>query len=82
MNRVKVSVSIDPGLLQAVDTYVQGHHGLDRSKVIDEALGFWAAAQQSAAMEAQYAGQPAPMMEREGWRSIRRNAASRKIGRS
>ena len=38
MPRVKVSVSVDPDLLNAVDSFVREHDELDRSKVIDQAL--------------------------------------------
>ncbi len=36
--RVKVSATIDPRLLRAIDRYVRAHPGSDRSKVIDQAL--------------------------------------------
>jgi len=78
MNRVKVSVSIDPALLQAVDAFVYEREGIDRSKIIDQALGYWAAAQQRAAMEAQFADPIEPPTEVAAWRSIRRAAAVRR----
>lgn len=83
MNRVKVSVSVDPQLLNAVDIYVQEHKGVDRSKVIDQALGYWTAAQQESAMEAQFADSVRPpRTELESWRSISRAAAKRLIPKS
>jgi hypothetical protein len=83
MNRVKVSVTLDPELLGAVDGFVHAHHGQDRSKVIDQALQQWYAQQQDTAMEAQYA-QPdrAIASERKGWRAIRRAAAARRLSKS
>src|SRR5207247_8464001 len=37
MPRVKVSVTVDPHLLNAVDSFVREHDDLDRSKVIEQA---------------------------------------------
>jgi metal-responsive CopG/Arc/MetJ family transcriptional regulator len=82
MNRVKVSVSLDPTLLRAVDDFVEIHRGADRSKVIDQALGLWSAAQQDAAMQAQFAGTDEASSEREAWRAVRRAAATRRFRRS
>jgi hypothetical protein len=36
--RAKISVTVDPVLLKAVDAYVAEHVGQDRSKVVDVAL--------------------------------------------
>lgn len=81
MNRVKVSVSVDPVLLKAVDEFVQTHDGVDRSKVIDNALELWTAALQDEAMAAQFAGSEEPAAERTAWRATRRAAASRRLSR-
>jgi len=79
---VKVSVSVDPKLLQAVDAYVREHDGADRSKVVDQALGYWSAAQQDAAMELQFADSAGPPEgELESWNSIRRAAAKRRLNK-
>lgn len=79
MSRVKVSVTLDPELLRAVDGFVQSHPGQDRSEVIDQALRQWYAQQQDTAMEAQYARAADGVIgpERKAWRSIRRSAAKR-----
>ena len=77
MNRVQVSVSVDPALLRAVDDFVQTHEGIDRSKIVDEALGLWIAARQKEAMVGQFAESEELPAEREGWRAIRRAAAKR-----
>lgn len=53
-----ISVTVDRGLLRAVDSYVEGHEGLDRSKVIDNALLAWYAARQAEATIEQYASTP------------------------
>ena len=82
MNRVKVSVTVDPDVLQEVDSYVGEHQGLDRSKVMDEALALWLARRQDEAMEEQFSGEGAPADEVEAWRSIRRAAAARRLQRS
>jgi metal-responsive CopG/Arc/MetJ family transcriptional regulator len=82
MNRVKVSVSIDPDLLRAVDCYVADHHGTDRSKIIDQALELWTAAQQDAAMVAQFAAKEEGASEVKAWRTMGRAAASRRLART
>lgn len=81
MNRVKVSVSVDPVLLKAVDHFVQTHAGIDRSKVIDEALGLWSAARQAEAMAGQFAADEGPEDELATWRQTRRAAAGRRLRR-
>ncbi len=78
MARSKVSVTVDEGLLKAVDKYVRGCEGMDRSKVFDYALRLWLAEQQGIAMEEQYApGGDPPPEEYEAWRRIRNAAAVR-----
>jgi hypothetical protein len=80
--REKVSVTIDPALLKAVDLYVQRHKELDRSKVMDAALGQWYAARQDEAMAEQFAEPPAEdSHERRAWRTTRRAAAARRLNR-
>ena len=81
MNRIKVSVTLDPELLGAVDGFVQSHPGQDRSKVIDQALQHWYAQQQDTAMEAQYARAETDVIgpEQKAWRAIRRSAAKRRL---
>lgn len=83
MSRIKVSVTLDPDLLEAVDGFVQGHPGQDRSKVIDQALQQWYARQQDIAMEAQYAQhEDSIASEQTAWRAIRRTAATRRLSRT
>ncbi len=82
MARPKVSVTLDPELLSAVDAFVQSHPGQDRSKVIDQALQHWYARLQEIAMEAQYGEQSeAELRESTAWRSVRRAAVKRKLAR-
>ena len=82
-NRAKISVTVDPALLKAVDAYVVKHPGLDRSKVIDQALLQWYAARQEEAIVAQHQATPSDeeRREMEDWRAIRRAAAARTLRR-
>lgn len=80
-HRVKVSVTVDPELLQQVDTLVAQHADLDRSKVFDAALELWCAQQQEQAMRAQLAEPPSSAQdeERAAWRRIRAAATARRF---
>jgi metal-responsive CopG/Arc/MetJ family transcriptional regulator len=81
--RAKVSVTVDPSLLKAVDSYIQRHGGMDRSKVMDAALTRWCADRQEEAMREQFgASDPREEAERSQWKRIRRAAAGRKLRRS
>jgi hypothetical protein len=75
--RTKISVTVDRNLLRAVDSYVEHHAGLDRSKVIDEALLGWYAVRQDEAMLEQYMAPTTPEEDAEyaAWERIR-DAAS------
>ncbi|HZV51157.1 MAG TPA: hypothetical protein VFD49_15505 [Candidatus Dormibacteraeota bacterium] len=80
--RIKVSVTVDPVLLRAVDEYVAEHEELDRSKVIDQALMEWCANRQAEEMQRQFAPEPVEVEEeRAVWDQIRRAAAARRLGR-
>lgn len=70
--RQKVSVTVDPDLLGEVDSYVQDHRDVDRSKVFDEALRFWIAYRQKMALREQFSASRSPEEEEEmrGWRNI------------
>jgi hypothetical protein len=73
-------VTIDPSLLRAVDDYVGEHHGLDRSKVIDEALLVWYANRQADEMARQFEPEPTDADdEHRTWRRIRREAAAKRL---
>jgi mRNA interferase MazF len=79
---VKVSLTVAPELLQAVDSFVAEHPEFDRSKVVDDALSLWCARRQAEDMEQQFA-MPESSIEREeraAWRRIRRAAAARTFG--
>ena len=47
----KVTVSIDPDLVHAVDQEVRAHHVGSRSAVVEEALRLWQVEQQRRAIE-------------------------------
>jgi metal-responsive CopG/Arc/MetJ family transcriptional regulator len=80
--RAKISVTLDPALLNAVDLYVQKHADLDRSKVMETALQHWYRARQDDAMIEQFSGpDTVESSEQQSWRRIRRAAVSRKLNR-
>ena len=82
-NRIKISVTVAPHLLRAVDAFLEAHPELDRSKVVDQALTLWCAEQQDKAIEAQFLGplSTSEQEEHEAWRQIRRAAAERMLRR-
>ena len=77
--RVKVSVTVAPEMLQAVDAFVRQHPETDRSKVVEDALAGWYAQQQERAMEEQFSGPPSAseLEERTAWRRIQDAAGAR-----
>lgn len=80
--RAKISVTVDRGLLRAVDSYVEHHEGLDRSKVIDKALLAWYAARQDEAMIEQYTSTSEDEdAEYDAWTRIRDAAVSDMLSR-
>jgi hypothetical protein len=80
--RAKISVTLDPALLNAVDLYVQSQPDLDRSKVMEAALQHWYRARQDDAMIDQFSGPEAvDSSEQPSWRRIRRAAVSRRLKR-
>ena len=80
--RAKISITVDPALLNAVDRYVQRHADMDRSKVMESALQNWYRVRQDEAMIEQFsAAEPLEAIEHEAWRQIRRAAISKKLKR-
>jgi len=80
--RAKISITVDPALLNAVDQYVQGRADMDRSKVMETALQYWYRARQEEAMIEQFSGpEVTDASELRSWRKIRRAAATRKLKR-
>jgi hypothetical protein len=71
-HRAKVTTTLDPELLAAVDAYVQAHPGTDRSAVLDDALRLRRARELERAMEAQFdAPDGVDPEERGTWDGIR-----------
>jgi metal-responsive CopG/Arc/MetJ family transcriptional regulator len=77
--RQKVSVTVDPELLGAVDAFVAEHADYDRSAVIGDALFLWYAQQQDRAMAAQYLADSseADAEEHSAWERIRSDTTKR-----
>ncbi len=81
--RPKISVTVAPELLNAVDEYARGHAGTDRSKIVDEALRCWIAQKQREALHAQFTAQRSPEEEEEraAWKRIRAAQVRRLIAK-
>jgi len=81
--RARVTVTVDPKVLKAVDAFVGECPGADRSKVFDEALRLWYKERLGEAMEWQYQEELDEEQLREGddWRTIQRAAAIRLFNR-
>jgi hypothetical protein len=78
--RPKVTTTLDPELLAAVDAHVAAHPELDRSSVFDAALRLWRARELELALEAQFARpDDVPPMERRAWEAVRRGAVKRRL---
>ena len=66
--------------MEAVDTWLRRHPGLDRARVIDEALRLWYAQARAKELEEQYTAAPEiDPGEWEAWRAIREAAAARQF---
>jgi hypothetical protein len=79
--RAKVSITVDPALLNAVDRYVQRHADMDRSKVMESALQNWYRVRQEEAMVDQFSAGEPPENEKRAWRQIRQAAVRQKLKR-
>ncbi len=78
--RPKVTATIDPDLLAAVDAHVAAHPDDDRSAVIDAALRLWRAKQLELAIERQFSEPDGvPQSERSAWDALRRGASERQL---
>jgi Arc/MetJ-type ribon-helix-helix transcriptional regulator len=78
--RVKVGATLDPELISAVDAYVTGNPGTDRSAVIDDALRLWHEREQERAMERQLREDASRYdADRAAWKRVRQSAARRKF---
>ena len=79
--RAKVSITVDPALLNAVDSYVQHHPDTDRSKVMESALQSWYSARQQEAMVKQFSEPQPEKVDKQSWLRIRRAATEQKLKR-
>jgi hypothetical protein len=77
--RAKISITVDPALLTAVDRYVQHHTDTDRSKIMESALQSWYSARQEEAMIDQFSGANPDKGDHRNWQRIRRAAVGRKL---
>lgn len=82
-NRVKISVTVAPGLVRAMDAFLGEHPESDRSKVVDEAITLWYVKQQEHAMEEELTAprSPTELEEMAAWRQVQGAAARRMFGR-
>jgi Arc/MetJ-type ribon-helix-helix transcriptional regulator len=79
--RPKITATLDPDLLAAVDAHVAAHPELDRSAVIDQALRLWRAQELERAMQAQFeAPDGVDPTERQAWDKVRRAATTHQLG--
>ncbi len=78
-NRPRITVTVDPDMLDEVDEYIQSHQGTDRSQVVDEALRCWYAHQLREALIRQHSAECSSeeLAERLAWRRIREAQVSR-----
>jgi metal-responsive CopG/Arc/MetJ family transcriptional regulator len=71
--RPRITITVDPAMLEEVDAYVEQHEGTDRSKVVDEALRAWHAQIIHEALVKQHATPKSSeeIAERAAWKRIR-----------
>jgi Arc/MetJ-type ribon-helix-helix transcriptional regulator len=69
----RITVTIDPGILEEIDRYVEEQGGTDRSKVVGEALQSWYARILHEALVRQHAAPKSAeeLEERAAWKRIR-----------
>lgn len=71
--RPRITVTVDPDMLEEIDIYIREHEGTDRSQVVDEALRSWYADVLRDALARQHAAPRSPeeREERAAWKRIR-----------
>ena len=77
--RGKISISVDPALLEEVDAFIRAHPHVTRSAIVDQALRLWRKSQRDEALIRQYT---APLTldqqdEQAAWDAFHRAAAQR-----
>lgn len=72
-SRPRITVTVDPEMLDEVDAYIREHEGADRSGIVDEALRCWYARLLHEALERQHSAPRSPeeMEERKAWKRVR-----------
>ncbi|MDO8689820.1 MAG: hypothetical protein Q7R39_07380 [Dehalococcoidia bacterium] len=75
----RITVTVDPDILDEIDTYIQEHSGMDRSRIVDEALRGWYAQVLHEALVRQHSAPKSPeeLGERLAWKRIRAERALR-----
>lgn len=78
--RPRITVTVDPDMLDEVDAFIQEHEGTDRSQVVDKALRCWYAGILADALERQHAEPKSAveLEERAAWKRIRAAQLTRK----
>ncbi len=71
--RPRITVTVDPDMLEEVDGYLQEHPEVDRSGIVDEALRLWYANRLHEALVKQHSATKSPveLEERAAWKRIR-----------
>ncbi len=69
----RITVTMDPDMLEEIDTYVREHEGTGRSQIVDAALRCWYARMLHEALVSQHSFPKSPeeMEERAAWKRIR-----------
>lgn len=71
--RRRITVTVDPEMLEEIDTYIRDHAGMDRSRLVDEALRCWHDRTLHQAIMRQHSATKSAeeVEERLAWRRIR-----------
>ncbi len=77
--RPRITVTVDPDILDEVDAYIQEHVGTDRSRVVDAALRCWYTRMLHDALVRQHSAprSTAELDERLAWKRIRMEQSQR-----
>lgn len=72
-NKPRITVTVDPDMLDEVDAYIREHVGTDRSQIVDEGLRCWYARKLHEALVKQHSATRSPeeVEERTAWKRIR-----------
>ncbi len=71
--RPRITITVDPDMLEQVDSYIEEHEGADRSRIVDEALRCWYTGVLHEALVKQHSAPKSPdeLEERAAWKRIR-----------